>query len=40
MQLSQKQEAFSKFFAVFLRSILNFKHFESEDDCVTAFVFP
>ena len=28
MQLSQKQKPFSEFFAAFLKSILNFKHFE------------
>ena len=28
MQLSQKQKTFSQFFAAFLKSTLNFKHFE------------
>ena len=28
MQLSQKQKTFSQFFAAFLKSRLNFKHFE------------
>ena len=32
MQLSQKQKTFSQFFAAFLKSTLNFKHFESKDD--------
>ena len=32
MQLFQKQNAFSKFFAAFLEFILNFKDFESKDD--------
>ena len=32
VQLSQKQKTFSQFFAAFLKSTLNFKHFESKDD--------
>ena len=32
MQLSQKQKTFSQFFAEFLKSRLNFKHFEKKDD--------
>ena len=32
MQLSQKQNDFSKFFASFLKSRLNFKYFESKDE--------
>ena len=32
MQLSEKQNTFSEFFAPFLKSVLNFKHFESKDD--------
>ena len=32
MQLSQKQKTFSQFFAAFLKSTLNFKHFETKDD--------
>ena len=31
-QLSQKQEAFSKFFLAFSKSTLNFEHFEKKDD--------
>ena len=31
MQLSMKQKAFSKLFAAFLISELNFEHFENED---------
>ena len=31
-QLSQKQKTFSPFFAVFLKSILNFEHFEYKHD--------
>ena len=32
MQLSQKQKTFSQFFAGFLKSRLNFEHFEEKDD--------
>ena len=32
MQLSKEQKTFSEFFAAFLKSILNFEHFEKEDD--------
>ena len=32
MQLSQKQKTFSKFFAAFLKSSLNFEHFKTKDD--------
>ena len=32
MQLFNQQETFSEFFAAFLKSRLNFKHFEKEDD--------
>ena len=32
MQLSQKQKTFSEFFAAFLKSRLNFKHFDKKDD--------
>ena len=32
MQLSQKLKTFSKFFSAFLKSTLNFKYFESNDD--------
>ena len=32
MQLSQKQKNFSRFFVGFLKSSLNFKHFEKKDD--------
>ena len=31
MQLSQKQKLFSKLFAAFLKSSLNFEHFEKKD---------
>ena len=31
-KLSQKQEAFSKFFLAFSKSTLNFEHFEKKDD--------
>ena len=36
MQLSQKQKTFSQFFAAFLKSSLNFKHFEKK---MTPLVF-
>ena len=32
MQLSQKQRSFSNFFAAFLKSRLNFKHFKEKDE--------
>ena len=32
MQLSQKQEIFSEFFLVFLKSILNFEHFPKKEE--------
>ena len=32
MQLSQKQETFSGFFAAFSKSILNFDYFQKKDD--------
>ena len=32
MQLSQKQKTFSQLFALFLKSRLNFRHFETKDD--------
>ena len=32
MQLSEKQKNFSQFLAAFLKSILNFEHFEEKDD--------
>ena len=32
MQLSPTQETFSEFLAVFLKSSLNFKHFEKKDE--------
>ena len=32
MQLSQKQKTFSKCFAAFVKSSLNFKYFEKKDD--------
>ena len=32
MQLSRKQENFSEFFSAFLKSSLNFEHFENKDD--------
>ena len=32
MQLSQKQNNFSEFFVRFLKSRLNFEHFQKKDD--------
>ena len=32
MQMSQKQKNFSAFFAEYLKSKLNFEHFEKKDD--------
>ena len=32
MRFSQKQKTFSQFLAAFLKSRLNFKHFEIKDD--------
>ena len=32
IQLSQKQKPFSEFFHVFLKSRLNLKHFQQQDD--------
>ena len=33
MELSQKQKTFSGFFCAFLKSSLNFEHFQKKDDC-------
>ena len=38
MQSSQEEKKFSQFFAAFLESRLNFKHFENEDDPHRFFV--
>ena len=35
MQLSRKQKAFSEFFSSFLKSRLNFEHFQKKDDSYT-----
>ena len=32
MQLSRKQKNFSEFFSAFVKSTLNFEHFQKEDD--------
>ena len=32
MQVSRKQKTFSEFFAAFLKSSLNFEHFQTKDD--------
>ena len=39
MQLSQKQKTFSEFFDAFLKSSLNFKHFESKDEARKFYIF-
>ena len=39
MQWSQKQKYFSQFFAAFLKSRLNFKHFSSKDYPHRFFIF-
>ena len=33
MQLSQKQKTFSEFYSQFLKSSLNFEHFQKKNDC-------
>ena len=38
MQISQKQKNFSAFFAEFLKSKLNFEHFEKKDDPDTFWI--
>ena len=35
MQVSRKQKNFSKFFAAFLKSRLNFENFQKKDGCHT-----
>ena len=32
MQLSQKQKTFAEFFSAFLKSILNFEHFQKKEE--------
>ena len=39
MQLSQKQNTFSQFFAKFLKCRLNFKRFEKKEDRHRRFIF-
>ena len=39
MQLSQKQKNFSEVFPGFLKSRLNFKHFEPKDQAHTFYIF-
>ena len=39
IKLSEKQKTFSEIFTAFLKSMLNFKHFEKKDVLI-AFVFP
>ena len=39
MHLSQKQKIFSRFFAAFFESALNFEHFEKKMTLI-AYVFP
>ena len=38
VKLSQKQKTFSEFFAAFLKSRFNSKHFEKKDDPYTFFI--
>ena len=38
MQLSQKVNFFSKFFAAFSKSRLNFEHFQKKDDAHSLFI--
>ena len=38
MQLSQKQIDFSYFFSGILKSILNFEHFEKQDDPYSLYI--
>ena len=38
MQLSQKQIDVSYFFSGFLKSILNFEHFEKQDDPYSLYI--
>ena len=38
MEISQKQKNFSAFFAEFLKSKLNFEHFEKKDDPDTFWI--
>ena len=38
MQLSGKEKTFSQLFAAFLKSRLNFKHFETKDDPHRFFI--
>ena len=33
MEVSRKQKTFSEFFSAFLKSSLNFEHFQKKDDC-------
>ena len=44
MQLSRKQKTFSQFFASFLKSSLNFKHFQKKDEpnswCISEITDP
>ena len=38
MQLCQKEKPFSQFFSGFLKSSLNFEHFEKKDDHHSLFI--
>ena len=38
MQLCQKEKPFSPFFSAFLKSSLNFEHFEKKDDRPSLFI--
>ena len=39
MQLSEKKKTFSQFFAAFLKSRLNFQHFERKGDSHSICIF-
>ena len=38
MRLSQKQEIFSEFFFAFLKSTLNFEHFQKKEESHSGFI--
>ena len=38
IQLSKKEKSFSEFFALFLKSTLNFQHFRKKDDIHSRYI--
>ena len=38
MQISQKEETFSEFFCGFLKSSVNFEHFQKKDDSHRSYI--